>query len=139
MRLVLGLTILAASAGVAFAAAPASPVSAPPKAAAPAKPAPLYLVVQGSHTLSSDAGQKLTVFCPGGRRATGAGYSALFQAGPKTPGGPPQAAEGGLDQVRSFPDMQGTGWQVSGVSPDSTRLKLPWQLVVRVICVQIPG
>jgi hypothetical protein len=35
--------------------------------------------------------------------------------------------------------MQGAGWQVSGVSQDAVRLKQPWRLVVRVVCLQVPG
>lgn len=131
MRFVLGAIILAVSAGAADAA--------PPSAAPPARPAPAYLVVEGSHTAAAVAGQQLTVICPGGRHALGAGYSAVVQTPPKTQGGPPGQTEGGLDQVRSFPNLQGTGWQVSGVSPDAIRLKAPWRLVVRVVCLQVAG
>jgi hypothetical protein len=35
--------------------------------------------------------------------------------------------------------MAGTGWQVQGVSPDAVRLKQPWRLVVRVVCMQAQG
>lgn len=134
MRALPGLTLLALGAGASAAAATA-PTAAPPRAA----PAPYYVVVEGSHTAAATALQELTVFCPAGRRAQGAGYSAVFATAPKTQGGPPGQAEAGLDQVRSFPNMAGTGWQVSGVSPDAIRLKQPWRLVVRVICLQVPG
>jgi hypothetical protein len=136
MRPVLALSILAASAGAADAAAPAA---GPSRAAAPVRPTPVYVVVEGSHTWATDAGQKLTVFCPAGRRALGAGYSAVVRTAPTAQGGQPGQAEGGLDRVRSFPDMQGAGWQVSGVSQDAVRLKQPWRLVVRVVCLQVPG
>ena len=130
MRIALGLTILAFAGGAAAAAPAAGP---------PARPGPAYMVVQGMHTPALDAGQKLTVFCPGGRHALGAGWSAVLLTAPKTPGGPRGQVEVGLDQVRSVPDMGGTGWQVSGVSPDAMRLKLPWALEVRVVCMQLPG
>jgi hypothetical protein len=35
--------------------------------------------------------------------------------------------------------MPGTGWQVSGFSPDAARSKQPWALVVRVVCMRTPG
>ena len=50
-------------------------------------------------------------------------------------GAPVTFGEGGLNEVRSMPDMAGTGWQVSGISPDAIRLHQPWRLVVRVVCV----
>ncbi len=130
MRILVGLTLLAISGGAAAAATTGGP---------PAKPTPAYVVVQGAHTAAAVAGQELTVYCPAGHHALGAGYSALVQTPPKAQGGPPGEAEGGLDQVRSVPDMAGTGWQVSGVSPDAVRLKQPWRLVVRVVCMQVPG
>ena len=112
-------------------AAPHTPAAAP----APARPAPAYAVVQGQHTEGAGPFQQLTVFCPAGHRAFGAGFSALVRLPPKTPTSPPSFAEGGLDQVRSVPDIDGSGWQVQGVSPDAARLKQPWRLVVRVVCV----
>jgi hypothetical protein len=96
-------------------------------------------VVQGEHDESPAAGQQLTVICPDGRRAVGAGYSALLHAPRTMAGAPATYGEGGLDQVRSMPDMGGSGWQVSGVSPDAARLKQRWRLVVRVVCVQVAG
>jgi hypothetical protein len=130
MRILFALTVLAFSAGGAAAA---------PDAGAPASPTPGYVVVQGTHTVEATAVQKLTVFCPARHHALGAGYSAVVQTPPKTAGGPPGQAEGGLDQVRSVPDMAGSGWQVSGVSPDAVRLKLPWALEVRVVCMPVPS
>jgi len=106
---------------------------------APPKPATPYLVVEGQHTAAAVGWQQLTVICPGGRKALGAGFSAVVQTAPKTAGGAPGQAEGGLEAVRSFPDMAGTGWQVQGISPDAVRTKQPWRLVVRVVCMQVPG
>lgn len=130
MRIAPGVVLLAFTAGAAAAAPTAGP---------PARPTPAYVVVEGAHTTAATAGQKLTVFCPAGHRALGAGWSALVQTPPHAQGGPAGQAEGGLDEVRSMPDMAGTGWQVSGVSPDAVRLKQPWRLVVRVVCLQVPG
>jgi hypothetical protein len=130
MRILLGLTALALSAGAAAAAPTAGP---------PARPPPAYVVAQGQTNAAAVGFQQLTVICPGGRHALGGGYSALVQTPPKTQGGPPGQQEGGLESVRSFPDMAGTGWQVSGVSPDAVRLKQPWRLVVRVVCMQVPS
>jgi hypothetical protein len=116
-------------------------VAAVPAAASPAaRPSnTYYTVVEGSHSEAATAQQQMTVLCPGGRKAFGAGFSAVVRTPPTTQGGQPGLAEGGLDDVRSFPDNAGTGWQVSGVSPDAVRLKLPWRLVVRVVCMQVPG
>ena len=131
-RLIVGLTLLALGAGGAAAAVSTT-------APTPARPLPYYVVVQGQHDEAAVAGQKLTVICPAGHKAFGAGYSALVRTPPTAAGGKPGYAEGGLDQVRSFPDMAGTGWQVQGVSPDALRLKQPWSLVVRVVCMQAPA
>ncbi len=131
MRVALGLTLLAVAASGAFAAVSTTPP--------PSRPSPYYEVVEGQHTTTADAGQRLTVMCPGGRHAMGAGYSAVISTPPTTAGGPAGQTEAGLDQVRSFPDSAGTGWQVQGISPDAVRLKLPWRLVVRVVCMQVPG
>jgi hypothetical protein len=105
-------------------------------AAPPPKGAPPYVVVQGVSNEVATAGTKLTVLCPTGHRAFGAGYSALVRAPARSADAPPVDGEGGLDEVRSMPDVGGEGWQVSGVSPDAVRLKQPWRLVVRVVCVQ---
>jgi hypothetical protein len=140
MRGLIGLTVLAlAAGGSAAAAAPGAVPSAKPALAGPARPVPAYVVVQGAHTRATDAVQELTVFCPSGHHALGGGYSALMQMPPKTPGGAPGQAESGLDNVRSVPNMTGTGWQVSGAAPDAIRLKQPWQLVVRVVCMPVPS
>jgi hypothetical protein len=137
MRIRLALFALALAATTASAAQTATP---PPGATqTPPRPAPPYVVVQGEHAEAAVFGQQLTVLCPAGHRAFGAGYSALVRGTPKTPTSPPVYGEGGLDQVRSMPDMGGTGWQVSGVSPDALRLKQPWKLVVRVVCMQTAG
>jgi hypothetical protein len=130
MRILFGLTVLACAVGLAAAAPASGPRS---------RPLPYYVVVQGAHTAEAVAIQQLTVFCPAGHHALGAGWSALVQTPPKTQGGAPGQAEGGLDQVRSMPDMAGAGWQVSGISLDAVRLKQPWRLVVRVVCMQVPG
>ena len=143
MRSLAGLTALALlSVGGAAAAAPAAspPARAPaPTTAAPAKPAGPYVVVQGMHTVTADPGQRLTVFCPAGHHVLAAGYSAVVRTAPAAQGGKPGTMEGGLDQVRSAPDMQGSGWQVSGFSPDAIRTKQPWALVVRLVCLHTPG
>jgi hypothetical protein len=131
-QVTLGLTLLALAAG---AAAAAVSTTAPP----PPKPTPPYAVVQGEHGEAAAGWQQLTVICPAGHKAFGGGYSALVHTPPTAAGGKPGYAEGGLDQVRSFPDMAGSGWQVSGISPDAVRLKQPWRLVVRVVCMQAPG
>ncbi len=140
MRGLIGLTVLAlAAGGSAVAAAPGGAPSAKPQPAGPTRPVPAYVVVQGAHTLATDAVQELTVFCPANHHALGGGYSALVQMPPKPPGGAPGHAESGLDNVRSVPNMTGTGWQVSGAAPDAIRLKQPWQLVVRVVCMPVPS
>jgi hypothetical protein len=95
--------------------------------------------VEGQHAEATGAWQQLTVLCPAGHKPLGAGYSAVVQTPPTAAGGRPGQAEGGLENVRSFPDMAGTGWQVQGISPDAVRLKAPWRLVVRVVCMQVPG
>jgi hypothetical protein len=139
MRSLFGLTVLALAASGSVAAAPGGGPSAKPAPAGPARPVPAYMVVQGAHTLATDAVQELTVFCPASHHALGGGYSALVQMPPKTPGAAPGQAESGLDNVRSVPNMAGTGWQVSGAAPDAVRLKQPWQLVVRVVCMPVPS
>jgi hypothetical protein len=128
---VLGLGLVAGSAVVA-----AVPAAAPPAARTANT---YYMVVEGAHSEAATAQQQLTVLCPGGRKAFGAGFSAVVRTPPTTQGGQPGLAESGLDDVRSFPDNAGTGWQVSGISPDAVRLKMPWRLVVRVVCMQVPG
>src|ERR1700678_3007905 len=133
------LALLSGSAALAQTVALAQTAAAPPRPAAPApapRPAPPYAVVEGASKEVTTAGTKLTVICPAGHRAFGAGYSALVRVPPAAANAPPAYAEGGLDYVRSMPDTAGTGWQVSGVSPDAVRLKQPWRLVVRVVCVQ---
>jgi hypothetical protein len=134
MRIALGLAAALLAATANAAPTPSLP-SGPP---APVAPAPPYAVVEGSHVEATTPAQSLTVLCPGGLHAYGAGFSAVIRQ-PAAGSTPASSGESGLDNVRSFPDSAGTGWQVSGISPDAARLKLPWRLVVRVVCARAPG
>jgi len=124
-----------------------APPSSPPGAAAPGAPAapvqaPPYAVVQALHADGTTPAQALTVQCPAGHRVFSAGFTALVRQPPAAGAAPtaqPAYAEGGLDNVRSLPDGRGSAWLVEGVSPDAIRLKQPWRLAVRLVCVQIPG
>jgi len=122
------------------ATAPAPSTRSPP--AAPQQPVPPYAVVQAVHPDATTALQALTVQCPAGHRAFSAGFTALVRQPPAAgaaASAQPIYAESGLDSVRSMPDGRGAAWMVQGVSPDAVRLKQPWRLAVRIVCVQIPG
>jgi hypothetical protein len=136
MRVVAVIGVLAFGGGAAFAAQTQTQTQA---SQPPARPAPPYVVVQGQHSEDASPGQSLTVVCPANHRALGGGYSAVVRQPPSGANPKIVYAESGLDQVRSFPDMAGTGWQVSGYSPEAVRLKQPWRLTVRVVCLQVAG
>jgi hypothetical protein len=137
VTLVAALATVAIAGVFAAAATSASGQAARPAPQPAAKAAPPYVVVEGSTNVVVTEGTKLTVFCPAGHHAFGAGYSAVVRNVPKA-GAPVTFGEGGLTEVRSMPDMGGSGWQVSGISPDAVRLHQPWRLVVRVICMAAP-
>ncbi len=120
--------------------APAAVVPAAARGAQPApaqRPAPTYVVVEGSHTEDAAVRQQLTVLCPATHRALGAGYTGVMTV----PGanGAPALAPVGVDGVRSIPDSTGGGWQVEASAPDAARAQRPWRLVVRVTCLRVPG
>jgi hypothetical protein len=134
------VAMAAASACAAPAAAPAAraaPTAPRPPAAAPS---PGYAVVQAAHDASTDTYETVTVQCPTGLRVFGAGYAAVIRNPP--PAGaaanaPVTTHEEGLENVRSMPDANGTGWQVQAYAPGAVATKQPWRLVVRAICVRV--
>lgn len=122
-------------------APPASaPASAPPASAlqpAP-KPVPPYAIVEGAHDASSDATQTVTLLCPQPLRPFGVGYSALVK-NPAPAGGAPAGPawhEEPVTDIRSLPDANGTGWQVTATA--AARKNLTWRLVIRVVCAKPP-
>jgi hypothetical protein len=134
VALLFGLSLSLASAAIA---APSAGSTATPPASAAKVAAPFYVVVEGQHTEAATAFQSLTVLCPADHKAFGAGFSAVIRDAPKAGDKAPNFHEAGLDDVRSFPDANGGGWIIQGVSPDAVRLKQPWRLVERVVCVQV--
>lgn len=128
-------------AGTASAQTPAA-AKPPATTAANARPVPNYVIVQAEHPDDSSTVQVATAQCPQGLRVMGAGFSAVIRSAPgKDPAAgaaqKPAYHEEGLENVRSFPNTLGTGWQVSGVAPGALATKQPWHLVVRAVCLRV--
>ena len=131
---------LIVAAGLGLAGSVCAQTAATPKA--PVQPVPNYVIVQAEHADDASTVQWVTAQCPQGLRVLGAGFSAVIRNAPdKAPptGGAARPAyhEEGLENVRSFPNAAGTGWQVSGVSPGALGSKQPWHLVVRAVCLRV--
>lgn len=125
------------------ASAPASAPASTPAASAPAeapKPPPPYAVVEGAHPESSDQTQTVTLLCPKPLRSFGVGYTALIKNPPPAKGAAagPAWHEETLADIRTLPDANGTGWQVTGTALPRKDGALTWRLVVRVVCAKAP-
>ena len=118
--------------------APQQPApSRPPAVAAARGPVPRYVVVEGQHPDGPPGFQSLTVICPQGLRAFGAGFSAIVHVPPAKPGAQGGLAEEGVESVRSYPDSNGSGWRVEGQSATALRTHQPWRLAARVVCMRV--
>lgn len=82
--MILGPVMLAAAAPALAQQAQPGRRQPPPRPATTPQPAPpRYAVVEGAHPEGPPGMQALTVVCPGGLKAFGAGFSAVVRSPPK--------------------------------------------------------